>query len=343
MPKTYNHLFEEIVSFPNLLAAYFEARRGKMNCVSIMKINKNYEDVIFTLQKELKEKTWEPGQYRDFLCVTEVKRRLINAPAFRDRIVHHAIAKVVRPLFERKYIFDSYATIKNKGTHKAVYRVQEFLKRAARHGEKVYVLQCDISKYYPSIDHDVLIEQIERTVRDKEVVKLWRKILDGFSDTGKGLPIGSLTSQIAANIYLNVLDHFVKECMQIKYYVRYMDDFVLIGNSKEELWKNLADIKWLVEGTLKLKLNKKTKIYPASRGVDFAGYRTFTNHILPRKRNIKAAKRRFKDLSYKYKNGRIDLKSVSQRVASFLGYVKHCQARRTTISTLKWLRLRGKN
>lgn len=343
MPKTYNHLFEEIVSFPNLLAAYFEARRGKMNCVSIMKINRNYEDVIFTLQKELKEKTWEPGQYRDFLCVTEVKRRLINAPAFKDRIVHHAIAKVVRPLFERKYIFDSYATIKNKGTHKAVYRVQEFLKRAARHGEKVYVLQCDISKYYPSIDHDVLIEQIERTVRDKEVVKLWRKILDGFSDTGKGLPIGSLTSQIAANIYLNVLDHFVKECMQIKYYVRYMDDFVLIGNSKEELWKNLADIKWLVEGTLKLKLNKKTKIYPASRGVDFAGYRTFTNHILPRKRNIKAAKKRFKDLSYKYKNGRIDLKSVRQRVVSFLGYVKHCQAKRTTISTLKWLRLRGKN
>jgi len=343
MPKTYNHLFEEIVSFPNLLAAYFEARRGKMNCVSIMKINRNYEDAIFTLQKELKEKTWEPGQYRDFLCVTEVKRRLINAPAFRDRIVHHAIAKVVRPLFERKYIFDSYATIKNKGTHKAVYRVQEFLKRAARHGEKVYVLQCDISKYYPSIDHDVLIEQIERTVRDKEVVELWRKILDGFSNTGKGLPIGSLTSQLAANIYLNVLDHFVKECMQIKYYVRYMDDFVLIGNSKEELWKNLADIKWLVEGTLKLKLNRKTKIYPASRGVDFAGYRTFTNHILPRKRNIKAAKKRFKDLSYKYKNGRIDLKSVKQRVVSFLGYVKHCQAKRTTISTLKWLRLRGKN
>ena len=343
MPKTYNHLFEEIVSFPNLLAAYFEARRGKMNCVSIMKINRNYEDVIFTLQKELKEKTWEPGQYRDFLCVTEVKRRLINAPAFRDRIVHHAIAKVVRPLFERKYIFDSYATIKNKGTHKAVYRVQKFLKRAARHGEKVYVLQCDISKYYPSIDHDVLIEQIERTVRDKEVVELWRKILDGFSNTGRGLPIGSLTSQLAANIYLNVLDHFVKECMQIKYYVRYMDDFVLIGNSKEELWKNLADIKWLIEGTLKLKLNRKTKIYPASRGVDFAGYRTFTNHILPRKRNIKAAKRRFKDLSYKYKNGRIDLKSVKQRVVSFLGYVKHCQAKRTTISTLKWLRLRGKN
>ena len=343
MPKTYNHLFEEIVSFPNLLAAYFEARRGKMNCVSIMKINRNYEDVIFTLQKELKEKTWEPGQYRDFLCVTEVKRRLINAPAFRDRIVHHAIAKVVRPLFERKYIFDSYATIKNKGTHKAVYRVQKFLKRAARHGEKVYVLQCDTSKCYPSIDHDVLIEQIERTVRDKEVVELWRKILDGFSNTGRGLPIGSLTSQLAANIYLNVLDHFVKECMQIKYYVRYMDDFVLIGNSKEELWKNLADIKWLIEGTLKLKLNRKTKIYPASRGVDFAGYRTFTNHILPRKRNIKAAKRRFKDLSYKYKNGRIDLKSVKQRVVSFLGYVKHCQAKRTTISTLKWLRLRGKN
>lgn len=342
MAKTYSNLFEEIVSFPNLLAAYFEARRGKMNCASIMKLNRNYEDVIFTLQKELREKTWEPKQYREFLCVTEVKRRIINAPAFEDRIVHHAMAKVIRPLFERKYIYDSYATIKNKGTHKAVYRVQDFLKRAARRGESVYILQCDISKYYQSIDHDVLIEQIERTIRDKEVVELWKKIIDGFSDTGKGVPIGSLTSQLAANIYLNVLDHFIKECMQIKYYVRYMDDFVLIGNSKEELWKNLADIKWLVEGHLKLKLNRKTKIYPASRGVDFAGYRTFTSYILPRKRNIKAAKKRFKDISHKYKNGEMDLESVRQRVTSFLGYVKHCQAKRTTISTLKWLKLRRK-
>ena len=140
MAKTYSNLFEEIVSFPNLLAAYFEARRGKLNCASIMKLNRNYEDVIFTLQKELREKTWEPKQYREFLCVTEVKRRIINAPAFEDRIVHHAMAKVMRPLFERKYIYDSYATIKNKGTHKAVYRVQDFLKRAARRGESVYIL-----------------------------------------------------------------------------------------------------------------------------------------------------------------------------------------------------------
>lgn len=340
MAKTYSHLFEEIVSFPNLLAAYFEARRGKLNCASIMKINRNYEDLIFALQKELREKTWEPKQYREFLCVTEVKRRIINAPAFEDRIVHHAMAKVVRPLFERKYIYDSYATIKGKGTHRAVYRVQEFLRLAKANWGKVYVLQCDISKYYPNIDHDVLMEQVKRTIRDKDVIWLWEQIISGFNDTGKGLPIGALTSQVAANIYLNVLDHFVKECLQGKYYVRYMDDFILLGPSKEYLWNALADIRWLLECHLKLKLNPKTGIYPATRGVDFAGYRTFTTHMLPRKRNILAAKRRFRTLSYLYRHNMTGAEKARASVASFLGYVKHCRARRTTLSTLSRLVLK---
>lgn len=203
----------------------------------------------------------------------------------------------------------------------------------------MYILQCDIQKYYPSINHDALIEQLERTIRDERVIDLWRKILYGFSQDGVGVPIGSLTSQLAANVYLNVLDHFVKECLHVKYYVRYMDDFILISNSKEHLWRCLDDITWMVEGILRLKLNKKTKIYPASRGVDFAGYRTFSGYILPRKRNIKAAKKRFRELSWKYKHGQIDIKAVGYRVNSFLGYVKHCRARRSTASALKRLKL----
>ena len=340
MPKTHSQLFERIISFENLYLAYCEAKRGKRYREDILLFHQNYEETLTDLRKKLQEHTWKPDPYREFLSVTEVKRRVIHAPSFRDRVVHHALASVVRPLFEKKYIFDSYATIKGKGTHKAVYRVQEFMRRASARWGTVYALQCDIAKYYPNMDHDVLMEQIQRTIRDREVIGLWEQIISGFTDSGKGLPIGALTSQMAANIYLNVLDHFVKECMQVKHYVRYMDDFIILGPSKEYLWNSLADIRWLLECHLKLKLNPKTGIYPASRGIDFAGYRTFTTHILPRKRNILAAKRRFKNLSYLYRHGMVISEKAKASAMSFLGYVKHCQAHRTTISTLSRLRLR---
>ena len=342
MPKTYSQLYERIISFENLYLAYCDARRGRRYRGDILQFHQHHEEALLDLHASLKSRTWEPDPYREFLNITEVKRRIIHAPSFRDRVVHHALANVTRPLFEKKYIFDSYATIKGKGTHKAVYRVQEFLRQAGAAWGTVYVLQCDISKYYPNIDHDVLMEQVKRTIRDKDVIWLWEQIISGFTDTGKGLPIGALTSQMAANIYLNVLDHFVKECLQGKYYVRYMDDFILLGPSKEYLWNALADIRWLIECHLKLKLNPKTGIYPASRGIDFAGYRTFTTHILPRKRNILAAKRRFKTLSHLYSKGLVSMERTKASVMSFLGYVKHCQARRTTISTLSRLVLKKK-
>lgn len=215
MPKTHSHLYEQIISFENIYAAYHEARRGKRYRDDILRFHQDHEEALVTLCEELKAKTWKPSPYREFLCATEVKRRVIHAPSFIDRVVHHALANVTRPLFEKKYIFDSYATIKGKGTHRAVYRVQEFLRRAKANWGKVYVLQCDISKYYPNIDHDVLMEQVKRTIRDKDVIWLWEQIISGFNDTGKGLPIGALTSQVAANIYLNVWTTLSKNaCME---------------------------------------------------------------------------------------------------------------------------------
>ena len=342
MPKTYSNLFDKIISFENLYLAYCEARRGRRYRGDVLQFHKNFEEELSDIHRALKTKTWEPDPYREFLSITEVKRRIIHAPSFRDRVVHHALANITRPLFEKKYIFDSYATIQGKGTHKAVFRVQEHLRRAGAEWDNVYVLQCDIAKYYPNIDHDVLMKQVKRTIRDKDVIWLWEQIISGFTASGRGLPIGALTSQIAANIYLNVLDHFVKECLHGKYFVRYMDDFILLGPSKEYLWDALADIKWLLEGHLKLKLNPKTRIYPASRGIDFAGYRTFSTHILPRKRNIKAAKKRFKTLSYLFNKEMISLARVKASVMSFLGYVKHCQAIHTTASALSRLTIKQK-
>ena len=244
----------------------------------------------------------------------------------------------MRPIFEKKFIYDSYASRPGKGTHSACERLKHFLRGAAATGKPVYVLQCDIHHYYQSVDHEKLKELIRRTIADKRLLEVWDRIIDGYNeDIGVGIPIGALTSQLSANIYLDTLDHFVKECIQAKRYLRYMDDFIIVENDKEKLKRYLADIKWLLECHLKLQLNPKTKIFPASHGVDFAGFRTFIDKTLPRKRNIKAAKRRFKDLSWRYKHYGVNLEDVKPRVDSFLGYVKHCKAERTTESTLKWL------
>ena len=340
----YDNLFEKVVDFDNIYDGYLEARKGRRYKNEIMYIGARVESIISQMIFELNVGTWRPQQYYEFECRTEVKRRIINAPTFRDRIFHHALVRVVKPLFEKKFIFDSYACRDGKGTHAAVQRLQNFMRRASYTGERVYILQCDISKYYPSIDHDVLKQIIRRTIKDRRLLEVWDRLIDGFNgDTEIGLPIGALTSQLSANIYLNELDHFVKEYIQAKYYLRYMDDFIVVSTDKEYLKKVLADVQWFVECTLKLKLNPKTRIFPASHGVDFAGYRTFTTHILPRKRNIKAAKLRFKDLSHEFKYGRVDFEGVRARVASFLGYVKHCQAHKTTESTLRWLVLRKGN
>lgn len=344
MPKTYNDLYEKTSSFSNLLNAYFEARKKKRYEPEVLDFYDRYESRIIELHHDLENKVWKSGTYRKFLSKTEVKRRIINAPVFRDRIVQMGLYRVVSPLFEPKYIFDSYACRIGKGTHAAADRTQDFLRRAARNFERVYVLQGDISNYYGSVWKPYVMEKVARTIRDKDVLNLLEKIYYEFNYDETGIPIGAVTSQMCANINLDTLDHFVKETIGAKYYVRYMDDFVIICSSKEELWKILDEIRWLVETKLHLKLNPKTKIYPASRGVDFVGYRIWKTHKLPRKRNIKAAKIRFKDLSHKYKYGKVKLKDVKPRVDSFLGYMKHCDAHKTTASTLKWLKLqRGGN
>lgn len=339
--ERYGHLFDKIITFENMYESYLEARKGRKLKPEILKAGRNIEKTIREMQRQLHDGTWRSDRYNEFVCYTEVKRRVIHAPSFRNRIFHHALVRIVRPLFERKFIYDSYAIIKGRGVHPAVYRTQDFLRRASRQGERVYVLQCDISKYYPSMDHEFLKQRIRRTIADERVLQAWDALIDGFEiEPGKGLPIGALTSQISANIYLDYLDHYIKDRLRIKYYLRYMDDFIVIGNSKAELQELLGKIRRVVMEEMKLKLNPKTRIYAASKGVNFAGYRIFTTHILPRKRNVKAARIRFRRLNHEYKYYRASLADVRSRVMSFLGYMKHCQGSKTTKSTLKWIKLR---
>lgn len=338
MPKTYNNLFEKVCSIENLYSAYNEARRNKRFKPEILDAGFNIEDEIHKLREKLIDETWQPGNYREFLCRTEVKQRIIHAPLFIDRVVHHAIVRNIHQYFEKKFIFDSYAVTVGKGQLRAVQRVQKFLQEAKYYGD-VYILQCDISKYYQSMNHDVLINQISRTIRDKKLVNLWARLIKGFNDSGVGLPIGAYTSQISANIYMNPFDHFMKDFKKIKWYVRYMDDFIVISNDKKELWNLFIDIKEFIEDNLKLRLNPKSHLYKSIQGVDFAGYRIFYNHLLPRKRNIKAARRRFIKLSKKFTLNKITFRDILCRVDSFIGYLQHCNSERSLKSTLDYLKV----
>lgn len=333
MPKTYNHIFDRICDWDNLCVSFKKASKSRRYSGDVLRFRQNLEENLINIQNHLLWATWEPGPYKYF-TVYEPKERMIMAPPFRDRIVHHALINIIEPLFERKFIFDSYACRSGKGIHRSACRVRQFLRRAKSRWGCAFVLKADISKYFPSIDSSVLGGIIKKTVRDTKTLSLCEKIVFHGAENGKGVPVGALTSQLFANAYLDRLDHFAKDDLGLKYYLRYMDDWVVIGQSKPELRRHKTAMENFVSETLRLKLNKKTDIFPSSHGVDFCGYRVWDTHILPRKRNVKRARKRLMAMAAKYHSGEITKHKLMSVLASFIGYMKHCASRRTIAEIL---------
>lgn len=338
MPRRYGDLWDRVVAFDNIERSYRAAAKNKRYRNDVLKYAANLEENIINTQNLLVWHQWKPGPMRSF-WVNDPKPRFIQAPPFSDRVVHHALVSVVEPVFERKMIEDSYACRKGKGVHAARRRAQEYIRMAKREWGKVYVLKADISKYFPSINHDVLFRMFTRTIKDRNVLWLARQIIYKSGYKNRGIPVGALTSQLEANIYLTLFDHWIKDELGIRYYVRYMDDFMILSRSKSILRELLHEIEAYLVVELSLALNPKTTIVPA-RGVDFCGYRIWPTHTLPRKRNLKKVRRRFRAMSNMYASGRVDLNYVHARVASFLGYMKYCDGYRTTKSVLDELVLK---
>lgn len=281
---------------------------------------------MIQIQNELIWQTYKPSPYYEFY-VYEPKKRLVSAPAFRDRIVHHALCNIVEPLFEKKMIYDSYACRNFKGSHRAADRTQRFLRAAIKNWGEAYCLKCDIKQYFPSIPHDILKRIIRRTISCKDTLWLIDNIISSSAADGsinpKRLPIGALTSQLWANIYLGQLDHFVKEELRERFYVRYMDDFIIISNSKEKLWQLKKQIEHYINNELLLEFNSKTGIFPITQGVDFVGYRIWPTHRLLRKRSTKKIKRKLKTFEKKYATGEIEFEEINRCIQSWLGHAKH--------------------
>jgi len=338
MPRTYGNLWPQVIAWENLHGAYLEARRGKRYKPEVLCFTERLEENLTNIQNHLCWKSWRPGRWREF-TVYEPKARFIQAPPFKDRVVHHALVRVIEPLFERKFIFDSYACRVGKGTHAAVLRTQQFMRKAKAKWGQVYVLKGDISKYFPSIRHEHLLGILKRTIRDRDVLWLCETIIQNCGEKGRGIPVGALTSQLFANVYLDQLDHLIKDDLGIKHYIRYMDDWVVLAPDKKYLWETLYCVEDFISSRLGLVLNPKTQVFPASHGIDFCGYRIWPTHLLPRKRNVKKAKRRFKWMAKAYAQGRITLGYIGPRVASFLGYMKYCSAYKTAREVLQEFKL----
>lgn len=341
MTRTVNGLWPQVIDFENIHAAYLQARKGKRFRAEVLRYSLNAEEHLANLQNHLIWKSWQPGRQREFV-VLEPKLRAIQAPPFQDRVLHHALVRVIEPIFEQKFIADSFACRTGKGTQAAVARVQHFLRLARRRwGDGAYAIKADISRYFASIRHDVLMTEIERAITDTDVLWLLRRIYSAYGhDDGLGVPVGALTSQLGANILLNRLDHFAKDDLGLPYYVRYMDDFIVIVQGREEAMRMLQLLGGAVNA-LGLTLNPKTAYHPWQRGVDFAGYRIWPTHILPRKRNIKRATADFRKLAKAYAAGRVDAARVRQRVDAFRAYTKHCSAEKTTKHVLQDLERRA--
>lgn len=339
--KTYKHLYPMLVSFPNLLSAYYKATTGKRLRENVGRFDLHLERNLVSLQARLIGKTYRPGNYRSFY-VHDPVRRLVSAAPFTDRVVHHALCRVIEPLFDRRFIYDSYACRQGKGTHRAVRRFQAFMT------QNTYVLKADIQRYFPSVDHAVLFNILSRTIADRDVLCLisvilesGRGILDGeyimqwfpgddlfAACRPRGLPIGNLTSQFFANVYLHELDVFIKHKLRWKHYIRYCDDFVLLGNDKRALHEAKEEIAHFLE-RLRLRLHpRKTLIFPLEVGTPFLGYRIYPFRTRVKNDNVRRFVKRMQKYQHAYGAGQLPLRAIHTSVQSWIGHASHADSYR---------------
>ena len=317
--KTRKNLMTKVCAYENLVNAFYKARRGKPDDKDALQWEFNLEKNLLGLQEELLNKGYTTGQYRHF-TVFEPKQREISALPFRDRVVHHAVCNVIEPIFEKTFVFDSFACRKGKGTHAGTARLQSFLRKK---GSK-YALKCDVSKYFPSIDHSILKSLIRKKISDNQLLDLLDEIIDSHAP---GIPIGNLTSQLFANIYLNKLDWFVKQELRVKYYVRYVDDFVLLSDSKEQLHYFKCLVNDFLGTGLNLRMHpRKAWVFPTSSGVDFLGYRVFPHHRLARKAAVKRFLRKIKPKLSSFFRGGIQFEKLLESFNSWCAHLSHASA-----------------
>jgi retron-type reverse transcriptase len=333
--KTYKNLYPQICTFENLYLAFRAAARGKRGKADVAAFERDLEPNLFDLQEELSTQTYRPSAYFHF-PIRDPKPRIISAAPFRDRVVHHALVRVIEPIFERRFIHDSYACRVGKGTHRAIDRCQHFARRFR------YVLQCDLIHFFPSIDHAILRDILARLIADARTMWLVDQIIDSGRDVPNrypptyfpgddlfaanrphSLPIGNLTSQFWANCYVDPLDQFIKRELKCRGYVRYVDDLLLFADDKRTLWRWKATVvDFLTELRLRLH-DRESTVYPVTNGIPFLGFRIYPDKRLLKRRNGVAFARRFRALRAALAAGDITHDQLHQSLQGWLAHASH--------------------
>ena len=335
--KTYKNLYPQVYDFANLYLAYRQARKGKRDRAAVAGYEFELERNLLSLQDELQGHTYEPGEYTNFY-IHEPKRRLVSAAPFRDRVVHHALCQVIEPIWEARFIATSYACRVGKGTHQAIEQCHAWVRRYR------YTFQGDIVKYFPSVDHQMLRDLLAHHIADRAALWLIDQLLASGSGIQaeehppiyfpgddlfaalrpRGLPIGNLTSQFWANVYLHELDMFVKHKLRCPAYLRYMDDFVLFADDKDTLhaWRDAIDTFLAVR--LRLELHpKKSLVFPVQIGLEFCGFRIYPTHRRLRKAAVRRFVGRFRRQREAYRRGELSLDEITGSVRCWIAHAAH--------------------
>jgi RNA-directed DNA polymerase len=326
-------IFEKIISLENLFLAWQEFRKGKRNKADVQQFDFDLEDNIFQLHQDLRNKNYQHSDYTAF-NVCDPKLRGIHKAIVLDRVLHHAIFRVLYPVFDKSFIFDSYSCRTEKGSHRAVRRLEDFLRKSSWNNcRNVFALKCDIKKFFDSIDQEILFELIKKKIKDENAVWLIEKIIKSFP---VGIPLGNVTSQLFANVYLNELDQFVKHTLKVKYYLRYCDDFIILSEDVEYLKKLIVEINDFLNKKLKLALHpNKIIVRKYRQGIDFLGYVVLPHHRVLR---TKTKRRIIRKMTNKYKLLREELiteESFNQSLQSYLGVLRHCEGYGIEIKIMK--------
>lgn len=278
-------MYDDITSFSNILRAWSEFLIDKKRRSDVLEFSANMEENLISLHNDLVSKKYQHGGYTSFV-VNDPKRRIIHKASVRDRLLHHVIHRVLYPYFNKKFIFDSFSSRKLKGTHVGRKRFRDFVWKLSRNRTKtVWILKVDIKKYFDSINHQILIDLLQKSfIYEPSLLSLLSNVINSFSKTeGTGIPLGNLTSQLFSNIYLNPLDHYAKRILKIKYYIRYADDIVILSDSKGFLENTLLQLQEFVKNRLKLSFHRdKISIQPWHKGVDMLGFVSFPHKTIMR-------------------------------------------------------------
>lgn len=325
--------YDNLIALENLFQAWDEFVVGKKKKSDVQRFARFLEDNLFFLRQELKNKTYKHGSYKSFY-VHDPKQRHIHKASVADRVIHHLLYSYLYEVFDKTFIYDSYSCRIDKGTHKAVERLQQFTRQVSKnYTGACWVLKCDIKRFFASVDHTILLDLLITKIHDEDITRLLSEVIQSFSvEEAKGIPLGNLTSQVFANIYMNEFDHFVKEELRIKHYIRYADDFIFIATHKEDLEEIVPLLANFLKFHLQLELHpEKIILRKHTWGIDFLGYILLPHDvILPRTKTRIRLFVKLQQRAGEMKEGKIAEESFNQSLQSYLGYLKHANSYKLT-------------